>query len=98
MLLTVEMPLSSWAWANVFGDRIAIFGSRAASCASTTSGHPASTPPRTLMHPPSHSITSSARRRIEGGIVMPERCAVLRLTVELELRGRSTGSSATLAP
>src|SRR6516162_2112586 len=43
---------------------------------------------------PSHSITSSARTMIEGGIVMPSALAVLRLITSLNLLGCSTGRSA----
>jgi hypothetical protein len=45
-----------------------------------------------------HSITSSARRRIEGGMVMPRVLAVLRLTTSSKLVGCSIGRSAGLAP
>src|SRR5437667_10574774 len=45
-----------------------------------------------------HSITSSARARIAGGIVRPSAPAVLRLTARSNLVGGSTGRSAGLAP
>src|SRR5262245_4824145 len=47
---------------------------------------------------PLHSITSSARTIIEGGIVMPSVLAVLRLITSSNLVGCSTGRSAGLAP
>src|SRR5215471_2959486 len=45
-----------------------------------------------------HSITSSARARIEGGIVSPSALAVLRLTTSSNVVGCWTGRSAGLAP
>ncbi len=48
--------------------------------------------------PPPHSITSSARPRIEGGIVRPSALAVLRLITSWYLEACSTGRSAGLAP
>ena len=45
-----------------------------------------------------HSITSSARARIDGGIVRPSALAVLRLITSSNLVGCSTGKSAGLAP
>src|SRR6266852_8509941 len=45
-----------------------------------------------------HSITSSARRRIDGGKVRPSDFAVLALTTSSNLVGCSTGTSAGLAP
>src|SRR5262249_25281267 len=45
-----------------------------------------------------HSMTSSARARIDGGIVSPSDRAVLRLTTSSNLVGRSTGRSAGFAP
>src|SRR5262249_7088801 len=47
---------------------------------------------------PLHSITSSARSRMEGGSVMPSSFAVRRFATSWNRVGRSTGSSATLAP
>src|SRR6516165_4473552 len=46
----------------------------------------------------SHSMTSSARARIEGGTVRPSACAVLRLTTSSNLVGCSTGRSAGFSP
>src|ERR1700738_1751069 len=46
----------------------------------------------------SHSITSSARARIEGGTVMPSALAVLRLTNRPNVLACWTGRSAGLAP
>jgi hypothetical protein len=48
--------------------------------------------------PAAHSITSSARARIEGGIVRPKAFAVLRLTTSSKLVDCWTGRSAGLAP
>src|SRR5207237_2395759 len=45
-----------------------------------------------------HSMTSSARVRIEGGTVRPSAFAVLRLTTSSNRVGCSTGRSAGLAP
>src|SRR6516225_11280607 len=46
----------------------------------------------------SHSITSSARARIEGGMVRPSALAVFRLTTSSNVVGCWTGRSAGLAP
>jgi hypothetical protein len=51
-----------------------------------------------LVLTPAYWITSSARRRREGGIVIPSALAVLRLITSSNLVGCSTGSSAGLAP
>src|SRR5262249_23898668 len=48
--------------------------------------------------PPHHSITSSASRRNDSGIVSPSAFAVLRLTVRSNLVGCSTGRSAGRVP
>jgi hypothetical protein len=48
--------------------------------------------------PRRHSITSSARNRIEYGIVSPSALAVFRLTTSSNLVGCSIGRSAGLAP
>ena len=45
-----------------------------------------------------YSITSSARASSEGGMVRPSALAVLRLTINSNFDGCSTGSSAGLAP
>ena len=45
-----------------------------------------------------HSITSSARARIEGGMVRPNACAVFMLTTNSSLLACSTGRSAGLVP
>src|SRR5437763_16966083 len=45
-----------------------------------------------------HSMTSSARARIDGGTVRPSALAVLRLTTSSNLAGRWTGRSAGLVP
>src|SRR5207244_8241888 len=45
-----------------------------------------------------HSITSSARNRIDVGTVTPSDLAVLRLTTNSNLVGCSTGKSAGAAP
>src|SRR5260370_14097064 len=45
-----------------------------------------------------HSITRSARRRIDGGILRPSAFAVLRLIASSNFVGRSTGSAAGLSP
>jgi hypothetical protein len=45
-----------------------------------------------------HSITSSARARIEGGIVIPSVLAIFRLTIRSILVGSWTGRSEGLAP
>ena len=45
-----------------------------------------------------HGITSSARRRRDGGIVMPSALAVLRLRPSLHVVGCCTGTSASFAP
>src|SRR5215813_2115953 len=47
---------------------------------------------------PFYSITSSARARIDGGMVRPRVLAVLRLTTSSKLVGCCTGRSAGLAP
>src|SRR6516162_5591181 len=46
----------------------------------------------------SHSMTSSARARIDGGIVRPSASAVLRLITSSNVVGCWTGRSAGLAP
>src|SRR5262249_27331009 len=45
-----------------------------------------------------HSMTSSARARIDGGIVRPSALAVFRLTTSSKVVGCWTGRSAGLAP
>src|SRR5262245_48499223 len=45
-----------------------------------------------------HRITSSARSRIDSGIVMPSALAVLRLTTSSNFVGCSTGRSPGFAP
>src|SRR5262245_46062598 len=50
------------------------------------------------LHLCGHSITSSASRRNDSGIVSPSAFAVLRLTVRSNLVGSSTGRSAGGAP
>src|SRR5213593_4530376 len=45
-----------------------------------------------------HSITSSARTRIDCGIVRPSALAVLRLMISSKLVGCATASSPGLAP
>ena len=47
---------------------------------------------------PAHSITSSARNMIDGGICTPRAFAVARLITNSNLLGWSTGSSDGLAP
>src|SRR6516165_8397326 len=47
---------------------------------------------------PAHSMTSSARARIDGGTVRPSACAVLRLTTSSNLVGCWTGRSAGFSP
>src|SRR6516165_3902400 len=47
---------------------------------------------------PRHSITSSARTSIVGGISRPSACAVLRLITNSNAVGSSTGRSAGRAP
>src|SRR5262249_25449039 len=47
---------------------------------------------------PPHSITSSARSRIDVGMSMPMARAVLRLTIVVNFVARSTGRSAGFAP
>src|SRR5262245_2253066 len=46
----------------------------------------------------SHSITSSARSRIDGGTARPSAFAVLRLTTISNLAGNCTGRSPGFAP
>src|SRR4029078_13168776 len=46
----------------------------------------------------SHSISSSSRERSEYGIVRPKALAVVRLTINSNLEGCSTGRSAGFAP
>src|SRR5215470_8743463 len=48
--------------------------------------------------PPPHSITSSASASKFGGMVRPSVLAVLRLMINANFVGYSTGSSFTLAP
>jgi len=45
-----------------------------------------------------YSITSSARARIEGGMVRPSALAVFKLTTNSKVVGCCTGRSAGLAP
>lgn len=45
-----------------------------------------------------HRMTSSARNRIESGIVMPSAFAVFRLTTSVNVVGCSIGKSAGFAP
>ena len=49
-------------------------------------------------YPPFHSITSSARARIDGGRVRPSALAVFMVTTSATLVGCSTGRSAGFAP
>jgi len=55
-----------------------------------------------MSFPPSgavvHSMTLSAPARIDGRTVMPSAFAVLRLTTNSNLVGRSTGISAGFSP
>src|SRR5262245_60566494 len=53
---------------------------------------------RDELAPPDHSITSSARASIIGGISRPIAFAVLTLITSVNLVGRSIGKSAALAP
>src|SRR5262249_46273132 len=53
---------------------------------------------RAELAPPDHSITSSARNRIEVGISMPIALAVLRFTTNSNLLGCSIGRSAGFVP
>src|SRR5262249_20919789 len=46
----------------------------------------------------SHSMTSSARARIDGGTVRPSAFAILRLTTSSKVVGCCTGRSAGLVP
>jgi putative zinc finger/helix-turn-helix YgiT family protein len=48
--------------------------------------------------PRAYSITSSARSRINGGIVRPSALAVLRLSTTSNLEGRCAGRSAGFEP
>src|SRR5215510_7527654 len=48
--------------------------------------------------PPPHSMTSSARAKTTGGMVMPSAFAVLRLMTSSNLVGNSTGKSPGLLP
>src|SRR5262249_36744541 len=48
--------------------------------------------------PPNHSITSSARSRIDGGMASPSAVAVLRFTTISNLVGNCTGRSPGLSP
>src|SRR5215217_2193355 len=45
-----------------------------------------------------HSMTTSARAMMPGGIVRPSVCAVLRLTTSSKIAGWTTGRSAGFAP
>src|SRR4029453_18804007 len=45
-----------------------------------------------------HWITSSAWKRMDGGIARPSAFAVLRLMISSNFMGRSTGNSAGLVP
>ena len=47
---------------------------------------------------PVHSITSSARSRIDGGTARPSALAVLRLMTNSNLTGRNTGKLAGFSP
>src|SRR5258707_7565841 len=47
--------------------------------------------------PPPHSMTSSARARIDGGTLRPSALAVFRLTTSSNVVGCSTGGSMGLA-
>src|SRR5262245_59722718 len=49
-------------------------------------------------HPPHHSITSSARNRTEGGMLISRDFAVLRFITNSSFVGCSTGRSAGLTP
>src|SRR5437660_11908049 len=64
-----------------------LFGKALASCA----------PAHGLPHN-AYWITSSARRSRDGGIVIPSALAVLRLMINSNFVGCSTGRSAGLAP
>jgi hypothetical protein len=58
----------------------------------------APSPPHDRAGPATHSITSSARARIDGGTVSASALAVLRLMTSSNLVGCWTGRSAGLAP
>src|SRR5262245_35123336 len=49
-------------------------------------------------HPPHHSITSSARKRIDVGNTIPKLFAVFRLMTSSNVVGNSARNSAALAP
>ena len=86
MVLPDTVPAS-----DPYGERMATFGRRPSDCAceATEGQYRQARKPRQSYSElaPSHSITSSARSRIEGGIVMPSSCAVLRLTMSLYVGG-----------
>ena len=68
-------------------------------CARRARGHAVTAPPSSEHEvAPSHSMTSSARARIDGGTVRPSALAVLRLMTSSNLVGCWTGRSAGLAP
>ena len=68
-------------------------------CARAASGHAAAAPPSSVMNSRRyHSITSSARTSIDGGMSRPSALAVFRLRTVSYLVGACTGSSAALAP
>ena len=77
---------------------------RRRSCAQTASGQIAPLPNRPAPPDkgdelaPLHSITSSARSKIDVGTSMPSALAVLRLTAVSNFVGCSTGNSAGLSP
>ena len=54
--------------------------------------------PHKSITPWRYLITSVARKRIDGGIVMPSRLAVFRFTTRLNFVGLSTGNSPGLVP
>src|SRR5262249_55029504 len=54
--------------------------------------------PRNEIPPSNHSITSSARSRIDCGTVRPSALAALRLTAISNLVGACTGRSAGFSP
>src|SRR5262249_40639525 len=53
---------------------------------------------RVELAPPNHSITSSARSRIDGGMARPSAVAILRFTTISILVGNCTGGSPGFPP
>src|SRR3954454_14551648 len=100
--------MSDLSWLNPTPHAIAVYASRLLSPVATQHSLPSGRysllgpdfhrQDRTSFAWRTHSITSSARARIDGGISRPSAFAVLRFITSLYLTGACTGNSAGFSP